>query len=53
LYELILFIQHHVANFMMEVTVLAGVASLAALVAGQCGRFLCPGAINVPGVDWG
>jgi hypothetical protein len=41
------------ANVMMEVTVLAGVASLATLVAGQCGRFLCLGAIDVPEVDWG
>jgi hypothetical protein len=39
LYELILFIQRHVVNVMTEVTVLAGVASLAASVAGQCGRF--------------
>jgi hypothetical protein len=39
LYELVLFIQCHVANVMTEVTVLAGVASLATLVAGQWGRF--------------
>jgi hypothetical protein len=53
LYELVLFIQHHVANVMMEVAVLAGVASLATSVAGWCGRSLCPGAVNIPGVDWG
>jgi hypothetical protein len=53
LYELVLFIQRHVANVMMEVTVLAGVASLAASVAGQCGGFLWPGAVSVPRVDWG
>jgi hypothetical protein len=53
LYKLVLFIQHHVANVMTEVTVLAGVASLAALVAGQCGRILCLGAVHIPGVDWG
>jgi hypothetical protein len=53
LYELVLFIQRHVANIMTEVTVLAGVASLTALVASQCGWFLCIGAIHVPGVDWG
>jgi hypothetical protein len=53
LYELVLFIQHHVVNIMMEVTVLAGVASLATLVAGQCGQFLCPGAVSISGVDWG
>jgi hypothetical protein len=29
LYELVLFIQHHVANIMTEVAVLAGVASAA------------------------
>jgi hypothetical protein len=40
LYELVLFIQLYVANVMMEVAVLAGVASLTALVAGQCGRVL-------------
>jgi hypothetical protein len=49
LYELILFIQRHVSNIMAEVTVPAGVASLAASVAGQCSGSLCPGA----GVDWG
>jgi hypothetical protein len=38
LYELVLFIQCHVANVVMEVAVLTGVASLAALVAGQWGR---------------
>jgi hypothetical protein len=53
LYELVLFIQHHVADIMMEVTVFAGVASLAASVAGQCGMFLCLSAIHIPGVDWG
>jgi hypothetical protein len=53
LYELVLFIQRHVVNVMMEVTVPAGVASLAALVAGQCGGSLCPGAVSVSGVDWG
>jgi hypothetical protein len=53
LYELVLFIQHHVANIMTEVTVPAGVASLAASEAGQCGRFLCIGAIHISGVDWG
>jgi hypothetical protein len=53
LYEHILFIQCHVSNVMMEVTVLAGVASLAASVAGQCCGSLCPGAISVSGVDWG
>jgi hypothetical protein len=37
----------------MEIAVLAGVASLAVSVAGQCGRFLCQGAVHVPGVDWG
>jgi hypothetical protein len=49
LYELVLFIQNHVANVMIEFTVLAGVASLATLVAGQCGQVLCLGAINIPG----
>jgi hypothetical protein len=53
LYELVLFIQRHVANIMTEVTVLAGVASLATSVAGQCGRFLCICAIHISGVDWG
>jgi hypothetical protein len=53
LYELVLFIQCHVANIMTEVAVLAGVASLATSVAGHCGRVLCLGAVNVPGVDWG
>jgi hypothetical protein len=53
LYELVLFIQCHMVNVMMEVMVSAGVASLAASVAGQCGRFLCFGVVNVPGVDWG
>jgi hypothetical protein len=53
LYELVLFIQRHVVNVMTEVTVPAGVASLAASVAGQCGRVLCLGAVHVPGVDWG
>jgi hypothetical protein len=53
LYELVLFIQRHVANVMTEVTVPAGVASLATSVAGQCGRFLCIGAVHIPGVDWG
>jgi hypothetical protein len=38
---------------MVEVTVPAGVTSLAASVAGQGSRFLCPSAINVPVVDWG
>jgi hypothetical protein len=46
LYELVLFVQHHVASIMTEVTVPAGVASLAASVAGQCGGFLCPGAVR-------
>jgi hypothetical protein len=45
LYELVLFIQRHVVNVMMEVAVPAGVASLAASVAGWC--------VNIPGVDWG
>jgi hypothetical protein len=40
-------------NVMMEFAVLAGVASLAASVAGQCGRVLCLGAVNIPGVNWG
>jgi hypothetical protein len=53
LYELVLFIQRHVANIMMVFAVPAGVASLAASVAGQCGQVLCIGAINIPGVDWG
>jgi hypothetical protein len=53
LYELILFIQHHMVNIVMEFAVPAGVASLAALVAGQCGQVLCLGAIDIPGVDWG
>jgi hypothetical protein len=53
LYELVLFIQCHVADVMTEFTVPAGVASLAALVAGQCSRVLCLGAVNVPRVDWG
>jgi hypothetical protein len=53
LYELVLFIQRHVANIMMEVAVPAGVASLATSVAGQCGRLLCIGAIHVPRVNWG
>jgi hypothetical protein len=41
------------ANIMTEVTVQAGVASLTASVAGQCGRVLCPGAVNVPGLARG
>jgi hypothetical protein len=53
LYELVLFIQRHVANVMTEVAVMAGVASLAASVVGHCDWVLCLGAINVPGVDWG
>jgi hypothetical protein len=48
-----LFIQHHMANIMIEVTVPPGVASLAASVAGQCSRLLCIDAVHVPGVDWG
>jgi hypothetical protein len=38
-YELILFIQRHVAHVMMEVAVSAGVASLAASVAGSAAGF--------------
>jgi hypothetical protein len=53
LYELVLFIQCHVANIMMEFAVLAGVASLVTLITGQCGWVLCLGNVNVPGVDWG
>jgi hypothetical protein len=53
LYELILFIQRHVANIMTEVAVPAGVANLAASVAGHCNWVLCLGAVNVLGVDWG
>jgi hypothetical protein len=37
----------------LEVTVPAGVASLTALVAGQCSQFFCIDAIHVSGVDWG
>jgi hypothetical protein len=37
----------------MEVTVPAGVASLAASVAGHCSQVLCLGAINVPGLTGG
>jgi hypothetical protein len=38
---------------MMEVTVPAGVASLAALVAGQCGQVLCLGAVMFLGLTGG
>jgi hypothetical protein len=53
LYELILFIQCHVVNVMTEVAVPAGVANLAASVAGQYSGSLCPGAISISGIDWG
>jgi hypothetical protein len=53
LYELVLFIQCHVANIMMEFAVPASVASLPASVAGKCGRALCLGAVHIPEVDWG
>jgi hypothetical protein len=51
LYELVLFIQCHVANIMAEFTLSTRVARLAASVTGQCGLALYLGAINVPGVD--
>jgi hypothetical protein len=43
----ILFIQCHVADIMMEVTLSADVISLATVVAGLHNRFESPSAVNV------
>jgi hypothetical protein len=45
--ELVLLIQHHMADVMRKVTLFADVASLATVVAGLCEGFEGPSVVNV------
>jgi hypothetical protein len=45
--ELVLLIQHHMADVMMKVAISADVSGLATAVAGLCDRFEGPSAVDV------